>query len=399
MENWRANGWITPPPFEWAFLTVSSTSEWRADVETRRLDLPATLSKEDGIQILRDAVAGLRDAGVTRLVMRSSEWPAWAPSYLVRDTDLQIYDLDAAPQGAAAGAPGPLPDDVGRGRLDTVVINATVSEAEAIIELMRVWAQPEWAPLAPGDDPFRLVILLNQEPSSDWCAEVVAAKDSGALAESVTSVDIVPLAIPKDQDRYIKDRRGDPGTYGFKSGPNVQFFRGMEALEGSDDFALVIETDTRPIRRGWVSAARYEARQHSDAWVLGSVYRGPEHLSPQIRYHLNGNAIYSLGAGFALFRRQYWEPLLLDVIRSNPNAAYDFVLTLAMQGSAMPPPPVLLENLHRFRATSYIQNLVVWQRFRPVEVDWTSLVARIRERDPGTYMVHGVRGSQRSPWL
>lgn len=400
MENGLAGGSITPPPFEWRFLTVLPASQWRGDVETVRVDVPTATSEEDGLRIVRDAVGDLLDAGVTRVVIRSSEWPAWAPPQLVAATDLRVYDLDAAPQGAADGAPGPLPGDVGRGRLNTVVINATVSEADAITELLRVWGQPEWSPLAPGDAPFRLVILLNQEPPDDWRAEVAAASDTGPLAECLTSVEVLPLAIPKDQDRYIKDRRGEPGTYGFKSGPNVQFFKGMQALEGSDDFALVVETDTRPVRRGWVSAARYAVQQNSDAWILGSVYRGPEHPSPTIRHHLNGNAIYSLGSAFGDFRRRYWEPLLIDVVRTNPSAAYDFVLTLAM-GARVPGQPTaeLVDNWHRFKATAYIQNLVVWQAFRPEAVDWEGVVRRIRATDPATYLVHGVRGHHRAPWV
>ena len=223
------------------------------------------------------------------------------------------------------------------------------------------------------------------------------------LAGAVTEVEFVVLALPAEHDRYERHRRGDPGPYGFKSGPNLQFFRGLDALEArfaGAGFALVIEADTRPVRAGWVSAARAEVARHSDAWVLGSVYRGPETaVRGEIRVHLNGNAIYSLGHEFGDFRRSCWEPALLRLVEANPNAAYDYALATVMTAAvATQWDAQLRAEWHRLRAVDYLQNLVVWQRFDPNTVDWATVVTSLRRDHPGTYLVHGVRGSGVAPW-
>lgn len=287
--------------------------------------------------------------------------------------------------------------------LDTVVVNTTVDESPAVLELLRVWSLGEYAPLAADDErPFRLVLLLNQEPGAAIREAVEAAACSGPLAPAIGSLDFEVLALPVEYDRYERHGRGEPGDYGFKSGPNVQFFRGLERLQTPEGgFALVVETDTRPIRAGWVTAARQEAARHPDAWVIGSTYRGPERtLAPSIRHHLNGNAIYSLSAEFGTFRRTCWEPALKDIVRSGtPSVAYDYALELVLTTDAAPARVADVRAVRdRLVPTDFVQNLVVWSRYDPHAVDWPAVVSTLRRDHPDTYVVHGVRGERRPPW-
>jgi len=385
----RRGGPLAPAAFEWRYVTARESTRWREDVATTLVDF-------DSLDV-DQLITHLVEQGVTRMVVRSSEWPDDSMAARARAASLVLHDLEPDSLWCHQGSAVPAPRAVA---LATVVINTTVTERDAVLELLRVWSTPSGAPLAAGDESFHLVLLLNQEPGEGYRAAVADAMADGELQRSIDDLTFVPLHLAAEDDRYERGQHGDPGDYGFKSGPNVQFFRGLDALTGQDDFALIVETDTRPIRRGWLSAARDLVDREGDAWVIGSVYRGPERtLHHTSRSHLNGNAIYALNQEFAEFRATCWEPLLKQFVKTRPYVAYDFALTLAMttaDGAAAA--PELLANWHRFRASEFVQNLVVWGRFDPDAVDWEPIVDRLRLEHPATYLLHGVRGARRPPW-
>jgi hypothetical protein len=281
-----------------------------------------------------------------------------------------------------------------------VVVNTTVGELPALLELLRVWDLPDYVPLAPGEPTFRLVVLLNQKPPRAYRKAVNGQLDSSArLRAAVSSIELLALDLPRDLDRYVRGGVGDGGEYGWKSGPNLQFFRGLDRLTAEGGFALVVETDTRPVRAGWVGAARDLVRRHPDAWVLGSVYRGLETVPASFKTHLNGNAIYALSPSFAKFRREVWEQVLREVVRHRTDVAYDYVLSYAFsQNLATEFHHAMLAEWHRLVATDFIQNLVHWRDHDPMTIDWVQWCARLERESPQTYVVHGVRGEHRPPW-
>ena len=105
------------------------------------------------------------------------------------------------------------------------------------------------------------------------------------------------------EDRYITS--ADNGTRSAQ-GPNLQFLRIVQNLlagtwdRSGYDTLVLMEMDTKPIRRGWLSATLEELDRNAPFVVYGSNYRGSRwdafyaDMSLPVRHHINGNAAYNL---------------------------------------------------------------------------------------------------------
>lgn len=162
-------------------------------------------------------------------------------------------------------------------------------------------------------------------------------------------------------------------------------------------YAFLMEPDARPVRNNWLWALSKEINagervkfdsfddfqfmkdlEASKAiWVRGSIYRGTNPIVMKqgtigCKYHINGNAIYQIGAGKRSFFRYYAQ----HIRKSFPiESAYDSTIW-----------DYLMEHYeahrrisHRFQYTAIIQN------------HWNSLykMSEILHTSPGTFLVHG----------
>jgi hypothetical protein len=120
--------------------------------------------------------------------------------------------------------------------------------------------------------------------------------------------------------------------YGSKSGPNMQFFRSLNAIiHGNDlredDAVILLETDAIPLKNNWISKLnRALSNIQTSFWIAGASYAGRSPLSSAINCHLNGNAIYGLGAsGFGEFLKQ-WDHVLKICVSISHWIAYDIAI-------------------------------------------------------------------------
>ena len=135
--------------------------------------------------------------------------------------------------------------------------------------------------------------------------------------------------IPPSDDIYIRD----PETYfgkvpalGYKSGPNLQFFKSLEFARNYS-FTYLHETDVYPIRKNWFEKLNANLRVDYD-WIHGAHYAGFTWLPHDFRYHINGSAVYASGnKEFQNFLTQTWLPGLVEYCQIYPNTAYDIFLS------------------------------------------------------------------------
>ena len=123
--------------------------------------------------------------------------------------------------------------------------------------------------------------------------------------------------------------------YGSKSGPNMQFFRSLNAIINSNhlrenDALTLLETDAIPIKNNWISELNLKlSKIQPSFWIAGACYAGKSPLSNAINRHLNGNAIYGIGgSSFVDFLNQ-WEHILKICTSDSHWIAYDIAIEWA----------------------------------------------------------------------
>jgi len=121
----------------------------------------------------------------------------------------------------------------------------------------------------------------------------------------------------------------DRFPYGWKSGPNKQFFTSLKKLierKVPTRSVLLMETDAFPLADCWIDRINEELLSIGEFLVAGSEYRGLSYLPPDIERHLNGNAVYALAhPHFEEFLR-LWEAILLKALKKVPFHAYDVII-------------------------------------------------------------------------
>lgn len=266
------------------------------------------------------------------------------------------------------GEPGPC----GSTRLSAVLVPLILRELgqlELLFFLWGLWGAAERA-LGPSDPPdVRLILSFDTEPIPDLEEVVLESFDFYGLGAIFSACSVIFCSISAEENIYVRPGQGPPRRIpplGLKSGPNRQFFCTLTRLLGSESTVLLNEVDCFPVRWDWLARLRRLVAGSEPFLILGSPYRGLGRLGPEILQHVNGNALYCVGApGFAEFLRD-WELGLAEEVKRNPDLAYDIFLAYrhsalfdpARQGGA---PPELFRSLQemlcRVRYSHSIHNL------------------------------------------
>jgi hypothetical protein len=208
-------------------------------------------------------------------------------------------------------------------------LNATVREAEGIAELLDIWS---WHARADTCD-YRHIDLLIYIDSPSVTAEqlILRAVESSKARRLFNSVEVLSADVPPAYNFYKREVDGsvDIGVakYGYKSGPNFQFFSILKSLIANGyKYSLLCETDCYPTSGRWLNDIFEEAARQEEFWALGSPYRGNSKLDPSICLHVNGVAVYSTGSSSFADLLLKWEQVLLNLADRYPNIAYDWAL-------------------------------------------------------------------------
>ncbi|MEI8000184.1 MAG: hypothetical protein WCI50_02440 [Actinomycetes bacterium] len=184
------------------------------------------------------------------------------------------------------------------------------------------------------------------------------------------------LDLPRRIDRHVAADRPDLpwSPWGTKSGPNFQFFVLLDAVAAAhpEEWVLYTEPDTLPVELDVTEPVTRVLERHPDAWMIGA----PPHVSelpalePELHHHLNGAALYRVGArAFADFRAEVWIPSLLSKVRDRPEYAYDCLTDPAQWAELAPPLATAWRTeAQRFVATAGMVNAST-SHLTPPDVD------------------------------
>ena len=206
---------------------------------------------------------------------------------------------------------------------------------------------------------------------------------------------VVDLPARIDRHLPVGDRRLPWSPWGWKSGPNRQFFTMLDrlAVEHDDDWVLLVEPDTYPIGDDVRGRVGDVIARHPTAWVIGGLphpWTRPG-LARTLWHHLNGAALYRVAdPDFARFRATVWIPSLLSRIRSEPAYAFDCITDPAEQDVLSDPlAAAWRRDEDRFVATAGIVNastlVVSPDRVGPLLAEVT---AAVEEEGTAPWMLH-----------
>ncbi len=166
-------------------------------------------------------------------------------------------------------------------------------------------------------------------------------------------------------------------------GTVTQFYRLIlqnALLENLYTHAFYMETDTRPVRAGWLEALRRHA--DSSVWMKGTIMRYPkptvlgfEPYRSIYLYHINGNSLYRLGC-----------PCFKAFLRSVMDSYHDYAFDTSMAFYRL--------ELRRY---ALFQRIAHRFAFTDIVADWCDYV--YSPEDLGnTYLVHGKAHLTRFDW-
>ena len=164
-----------------------------------------------------------------------------------------------------------------------------------------------------------------------------------------SEVHFIDCEIEKEQSFYKKDKviqnfDSKKYPYGLKSGPNIQFFRTIRALkikQSDISGGLLLEVDAHPLKKQWLLKLNQRIQWIGDCIYIAGSRPVIAETMPYIRNHINGNAIYNIGKSDFLYFFSFWENLLIESVKINPDLAYDVVLEWSfymskfMEGSSL----------------------------------------------------------------
>lgn len=276
--------------------------------------------------------------------------------------------------------------------LSAIFVPCMRFEKERIIDNFALWDSPGSTPYlyTPEEPRINLCFALNDEPDLQFESAIRRAFDHTIhVKKAFAEIFFYYSGLHGDADSYTKDLRNDPGDLGYTSGPNHQFFDIITKFTQGMSYILLMESDCRPIRSGWLKKAE-EIVLHGDGfWICGSLYRGvgaPRHYA-----HINGNAIYAVGKpGFCWFMEEVYFPFFKKRLETNKYLPYDIVIEEIFRDVHLLQADKETLSLwkkcaSRFRYTEFIQNVSFWYDAFMPEDDLLTL----RARYPETYILHG----------
>lgn len=191
-------------------------------------------------------------------------------------------------------------------------------------------------PPCPPDRINSITWYLSIDKS--WTASDIALISRHVENSAYSFIDLkfISIGLSNEESVYLRNLpRKDSCDleYGSKSGPNLQFFKSIEAIskyvtEGSGEAVILLETDAIPIRPYWLEILNTAISSRPRFWIAGGKYQGVSQLSPAIVNHMNGNAIYGVGAiGFGDFLL-VWKDLVRYAVTRQHWIAYDIALSV-----------------------------------------------------------------------
>ncbi len=278
--------------------------------------------------------------------------------------------------------------------LSSVVVPTTLKERDALLNQLWLFQQDAFSP-----DPVEefqkpdLAYVFNSGDTVSLEEELRQGfHASDRLKQAFKEPVFVNLGLSGERDQYIRDYTKPAGRFGYKAGPNNQFFETLGRFSLSGHFMFLMESDCLPIRRGWLGKLQRLLENSERAWILGSGYRGKATLDESYKLHINGNAIYAAGdQEFQVFVGNFWRPELERIVQSNPLIAYDCALEMLI-GEARSQSPdnptwrLTQEIMHLLRYTDYVQNRSGNRDFWDTPQD---LVRYLNRESVDTYFLHG----------
>jgi hypothetical protein len=215
--------------------------------------------------------------------------------------------------------------------VDGILIPLIRREYEDLLEWLRLVPRPTL-----GND-----VTLFLSIDNEWLEEEKNAIKSLCCLRGnwFREINFIDCKIPEHESVYLREDppEGDPAhtlRYGHKSGPNKQFFIGQKRVVASKKLKgslLQIEVDAFPLNPLWIDSLNQEI-EHVDTFVLaGSQYLGGSELLPDIKYHINGNAVYGHSHPSFNFFLAWWEAAMVELVMHGAarHLAYDVFLEWA----------------------------------------------------------------------
>jgi hypothetical protein len=202
----------------------------------------------------------------------------------------------------------------------------------ALVEQLR--AMPH--PVEKAGHPI-LVLSLDAEWIEEEKNYLLRVLEASGYGQFFSRVEFLSCRIPPDESVYLrhapKDKNDPSLKYGWKSGPNIQFFRSVAFVAQSLPQVcslLLMETDLIPLEAGWLDRLNSELAGLDGCLIAGARYQGETVQSKRLKDHINGNAVLNLS--HPDFREFFaaWEALLIECMPLAPENPYDVIIEWAL---------------------------------------------------------------------
>jgi|GEM_PF-937954 len=279
--------------------------------------------------------------------------------------------------------------------IKSLAIQTVFRERNLVCANFLLWDKEGFLPYtATLEVKIPIVLILNGAPRIPYENRIYKVFNSTSrLKNYFSGIQFHYCNLDKSVDTYYAAVPSDESMpeYGWKSGPNLQFFHALSALYSYGGYTLLLEPDVLPVRNGWLELADFEIEFSSTFWVKGSKYLGKTKLVNEIATHLNGVAIYYTGSDeFQTFLSDKWKPLLKEVVTERPFMAYDACLFYAKFHTEIMGRDLLskedIEHLEsKFITTPFVQNHT--GKFE--KVNQSGIPLKVLASNPDTCLLHG----------
>ncbi|MDF2375261.1 MAG: hypothetical protein P1U81_03395 [Verrucomicrobiales bacterium] len=277
---------------------------------------------------------------------------------------------------------------------NVIIVPVLESDLGLIKSVLRYWVH-ECPPLETGSEAVSkldLIYVFSGSENAGVKEAMEAILDESEVRKHFRKVFVHFAGVPPELDYYQRNTKGLPPTAnGFASGPNEVFFHMATAFGNRYECSLLMELDCLPIRGNWAELLQEEMKKNPQAWVTGSCYQGWSWLSPGIKNHINGNAIYRFSdPDFQKFLKEVWKPGVKELQQwGYPELAYDCFPALLESLSRGPLVPGELRAkasmaFGRFHESYFVLNLGGSEDARS---DYRSLEL-LKKQNPQTIMFH-----------
>jgi hypothetical protein len=279
--------------------------------------------------------------------------------------------------------------------LSAVVCPLVARELPLALRNFDLWTEKgiDASPVDPSRRP-RLIYSFNCAETPSFRDALREAYDRHPLVrESFAGIDVRFCNLPPEKDVYIRKPTERILPFGYKAGPNWQFYETLNSLKAEAKFIFLMELDCEPIESNWLQELERVCAQNEGAWIIGSNYRGVSPLQWNVARHINGNALYNVGdSAFWRFLDDILWPWMHQYIRDrDPTLAYDCALETFLNREEMEDPGnydwiISRDALPHFRVCNAIVNIAGTAE-QVGDYLWTK--EDVTARYPGAVIVHG----------